>query len=71
MKEYLFKTQQWSFPGDPEVKNLPCNARDTGLIPIQGRSHMLQSNEACEPQLLSLCSGAWELQLLKPTCRNC
>ena len=29
---------------------------------------MLQSNEAHAPQLLSLCSGARELQLLKPMC---
>ena len=26
------------------VKNLPCNARDAGLITGLGRSHMLQSN---------------------------
>ena len=24
------------FPGDPVVKNLPCNAGDTGSIPGQG-----------------------------------
>ena len=29
---------------------------------------MLQSNQACTPQLLSLCSGARDLQLLKPSC---
>ena len=23
----------WDFPGDPVVKNLPCNAGDSGLIP--------------------------------------
>ena len=27
---------------------------------------MPQSNETCAPQLLSLCSGAWEPQLQKP-----
>ena len=32
------------FPGGAVVKNLPANARDTGLIPGPGRSHMLQSN---------------------------
>ena len=26
------------------VKNLPTNAGDTGVIPVLGRSHMLQSN---------------------------
>ena len=29
------------------VKNLPCNARDTGLITGLGRSHMRQSNYVC------------------------
>ena len=47
------------------VKNLPANA---ALIPDPGRSHMPRSNEAHEPQLLSLCSRAQELQLLKPQC---
>ena len=28
------------FPGGPVVKNLPCNAGDTGLIPGQERYHM-------------------------------
>ena len=32
------------FPGGPVVKNLPCNAADTGLIPSLGRSHMPQGN---------------------------
>ena len=27
------------FPGGPVVKNPPCNAMDTGLIPGPGRSH--------------------------------
>ena len=30
--------------GGPVVKNLPANARDTGLIPAPGRSHMLWNN---------------------------
>ena len=33
------------FPGGPVVKNLPCNAGDTGLIFGPGRSHMLRSNK--------------------------
>ena len=37
------------------------------MIPDPRRSHIPWSNKACEPQLLSLCSGAQELQLLKPT----
>ena len=32
------------FPGVPVVKNLPCNARDTGSIPDPGRCHMPRSN---------------------------
>ena len=37
-------------------KDLPANARDTGLIPDPRKSHMLRSNLAWAPQLLSLCS---------------
>ena len=48
------------------VKNLPANAGDRGSIPDIGRSHKPQSNKACAQQLLSLCSGAWEPQLLSP-----
>ena len=44
------------FPGGPVVKNLPENAGDTGSISGQGRSHMLWSNQACAPQLLSPCT---------------
>ena len=35
-------------------------------LPGLGRFHMSQSNQAHMPQLLSLCSGACELHLLKP-----
>ena len=31
------------FPDGPVDKNLTANARDMGLIPGPGRSHMLQS----------------------------
>ena len=48
------------------VKNPPANAGDTGLSPGPGRSHMLRSNKACVPQLLSLCSRSREPQLLSP-----
>ena len=54
------------FPGDSVIKNLPANARDTGLIPDLGRSYMPWSNQACVPQLISLCSRAQEPQLLSP-----
>ena len=32
------------FPGSPVIKNPPCNARDTGLIPGLERSYRPQSN---------------------------
>ena len=38
------------------------------MIPDLRRSHTPQSNKACVPQLLNLCSGAQEPQLLKPLC---
>ena len=65
------------FTGGTAVKNPPANAGDTGSSPGPGRSHMPQSNQACVPQLLSLCSRAqppshnyWAHmpQLLKPAC---
>ena len=39
------------FPGGPVVRNLPASAGDMALIPGLGRSHMLQGNKACAPQL--------------------
>ena len=56
-------------PGLPTcsvVKNPPANAGDVGSTPGAGRSHMAQSNQAQEPQVLSLCSRAQELGLLRP-----
>ena len=41
--ESLRKSLQ-GFPGGPVVKNLPCNAGDTGFNPGPGRSHMPGSN---------------------------
>ena len=32
------------FSGGPVVENVPANARDMGLIPGQGRFHVLQGN---------------------------
>ena len=49
---YTYKKEEQDFPGDLVVKNLPTNAGDRGLIPIQGRFHMLQSNQAPAPRLL-------------------
>ena len=60
------KESTLGFPIGSVVKNPPANAGDTGLIPDPRRSHMPGSNEAHVPQLLRLCSGAREPQLLKP-----
>ncbi|KAJ8792258.1 hypothetical protein J1605_019950 [Eschrichtius robustus] len=54
------------FPGGAVVKNPPANAGDTGLSPGLGRSHVLRSNEAHAPQLLSLRSRARAPQQEKP-----
>ena len=60
----------WGFPGDAVVENLPANAGDTGSSPGLGRSHMLRSNYAREPQLLSLhvwslCSATREATIVR------
>ena len=52
------------------VENLPANAGDTGSSPGLGRSHMLWSNWAREPQLLSLhvwslCSATREATIVR------
>ena len=59
--------QIWDILGGLVVKNLPVNAGDTGSVSAPGKSHMPRRNWARAPQLLSLCSRACELQLLKPT----
>ena len=40
------KSSCQGFPVGLVVKNLPCNAKDTGSVPGPGRSHMPQSNQA-------------------------
>ena len=52
------------FPGGAVVKNPPANAGDMGSSPGLGRYHMLRSNQAHAPQLLSLRSRAHKLLLL-------
>ena len=54
------------FPGGAVVKNPPASVGDTGSSPGLGRSHMLRSNKAHAPQVLSLCSRACDPQLLSP-----
>ena len=58
------------FPGGAVVENLPANAGDTGSSPGLGRSHMLWSDWAREPQLLSLrvwslCSATREAAIVR------
>ena len=65
------RTENWfisgrGFPGGSVVKNPPAKARDTGLVPDQGRSHMLKSNQTRAPRLWTLYSGARKLQRPKP-----
>ena len=42
----LKKKKKRDFPGGPVVKNLPCNAEDTGLISGPGRSICLKAAKA-------------------------
>ena len=58
------------FPGGTVVENPPANAGDMGSSPGLGRSHMLRSNRAREPQLLSLrvwslCSATREAAIVR------
>ena len=39
-----FKNIPVGLPGGSVVKNLSASSGDAGLIPDQGRSHMLQNN---------------------------
>ena len=73
MKENVLKELKEGFPGGTVVENLPANAGDTGSSPGLGRSHMLQSNWAREPQLLSLrvwslCSATREATIVRGPC---
>ena len=61
------------FPGGAVVENLSANAGDMGSSPGLGRSHMPRSNQAREPQLLSLriwspCSSTREAVTVRGTC---
>ena len=58
----------WGFPGGAVVGSPPASVGEAGFIPGPGISHMLRSNWAHVPKLLSLRSRAHKPQLLKPTC---
>ena len=66
----VLKTLTEGFPGGAVVENLPANAGDMGSSPGLGRSHVLGSNWAHEPQLLSLrvwslCSATREAAIVR------
>ena len=61
-----YRTTIWGFSNGSGVKNLPVIVGDTGLIPDPERFHILGSDLAHVPQLLSLGSSAWQLQLRSP-----
>ena len=70
MLTWEVKTYRQGFPGGTVVENLPASAGDTGSSPGLGRSHMPRSNQACEPQLLSLhvwslCSATREVTIVR------
>ena len=65
-----YKRICWGFPGGAVVENRPANAGDTGSSPGLGRSHVLRSSWAREPQLLSLrvwslCSSTREAAIMR------
>ena len=69
------KTNEEGFPGGSAVKNLLCNARDTGSIPGPGGCHMPQATKpvrhhhwASTLELETHNYWAHGLQLLKPKC---
>ena len=58
------------FRGGAVVKNPPANAGDMGSSPGPGRSHMLWSNYARAPQLLSLRATLMKPVHLEPVLHN-
>ena len=61
------KLNEGGFPGGSVGKNPPAKAGDAGLIPDPGRSHVLQSSQACGPRP---CSRVHALQGGKPPQRE-
>ena len=54
------------FPGGSRVRNPPASVGDTGSVRGPGGSCRPWTNQALEPQVLSLCSRAPGLYLLSP-----
>ena len=73
LQNYSNQNSMAGFPGGAVVENLPANAGDMGSSPGLGRSHMLRSGWAREPQLLSLrvwslCSATREAAIMRGPC---
>ena len=73
LEKNVIQKDTWGFPCGAVVENLPANAGDMGSSPGLGRSHMPRSNQAREPQLLSLriwslCSTAREAAIMRNPC---
>ena len=66
------KKKAGDFFGGSVVKYPPANAGDTGLIPDEGRSHMLWGNwaRALEPELQLLSPHVAAAKALKPVLPN-
>ena len=69
----VIKRNLVGFPGGAVVENLPASAGDTDSSPGLGRSHMPWSDQAREPQLLSLrvwslCSTTREAAIVRGPC---
>lgn len=66
-----FKIPKVGLPGSPVIKNLLCNAGNTGSIPDPGRSHALahlsHNYWACSLESSIQLLRACMLQLLKPS----
>jgi len=63
----LQRDNLWELPGGFVVRTQRFHYHGLGSIPDGGRFNISWSNQACAPQLLSLCSAAWESQLLSPS----
>ena len=70
---FFFKILNFGLPWvqSPRVGTPTANAEDTGSIPGPGRFHTPWSNQACAPQLLSLCSAARKATTVKSSPRRC
>ena len=66
LKLLLKKKKTLGSSGGLAVKNSPCNTGTPVQSLVQGRSHVLWSNEACEPQLLTQHTAATKACVQRP-----